>query len=40
LTGDARVLVTFGTVNTDPEVLTPLVQDLDAKGHEYASRSV
>jgi hypothetical protein len=33
-TGDARVLVTFGTVYTDPEVLTPLVQDLAATGYE------
>jgi hypothetical protein len=33
LTGQARVLVTFGTVFTDPEVLTPLIRDLTAKDY-------
>jgi Glycosyltransferase family 28 C-terminal domain len=32
LTGHAKVLVTFGTLYTDPELLTPLIRDLAAKG--------
>jgi UDP:flavonoid glycosyltransferase YjiC (YdhE family) len=33
LTGHAKVLVTFGTVYTDPELLAPLIRDLTAKGY-------
>jgi len=33
LTGQARVLVTFGTIFTNPEVLAPLIRDLAAKGY-------
>jgi hypothetical protein len=33
LTGHAKVLVTFGTLYTDPELLTPLIWDLTAKGY-------
>jgi UDP:flavonoid glycosyltransferase YjiC (YdhE family) len=36
LTGRASVLVTFGTIFANPEVLTPLVRDLAAK--EYGVR--
>ena len=33
LTGQAKVLMTFGTLYTDPEVLTPLLDDLTARGY-------
>jgi Glycosyltransferase family 28 C-terminal domain len=33
LTGQARVLVTFGTTFTNPEVLAPLIRDLAAKDY-------
>src|SRR5258708_23376535 len=33
LTGHAKALVTFGTLYTDPELLTPLIRDLTAKGY-------
>jgi UDP:flavonoid glycosyltransferase YjiC (YdhE family) len=33
LTGQARVLVTFGTIFTNPEVLTLLIRDLAGKGY-------
>ena len=33
LTGQGRVLVNFGTVYTNPELLTPLIRDLTANGH-------
>jgi Glycosyltransferase family 28 C-terminal domain len=32
LTGRVKVLVAFGTIFTDPEVLTPLIRELTAKG--------
>jgi UDP-N-acetylglucosamine transferase subunit ALG13 len=32
LTGDPRLLLTFGTIFTDPEVLSPLIRELSATG--------
>jgi hypothetical protein len=33
LSGQARVLVTFGTIYTEPDVLSPLIRDLTAEGY-------